>query len=386
MQSEQQAISPRILILVTGVGLVIALLLVELLFRGVMYLSKPVKWTDRPVGYFMPDPSRSLQERTVMGKNPGGLRVSVVGDSFTFGPNMQLADTFPKKLEGFLNLNNDGIPAEVLNRGHSGYSTVNEVEVVKKTLGESPDLVLLQITLNDAEPHILSAKERRELFEAPYLKSRFFRVWSSLGFLLGRLHNNKSRNAYIEYHSKFFFKEETLKAFQGAIHTMHEMCRNKGVPLAVILFPLFDFPIDERYPFTKVHSQIESVMKAQNLPFLDLRRAYQNIPHDRLQVIPGQDSHPNEIAHRIAAERLLAFLVQNKLVPQSNNPRIIYPQRRAHLGRRASQGRIWNLSLRPLQDPEYFQKQKHEKKRKKEERASNLLRNKSISNGSNSKH
>lgn len=313
----------------------------------------------------MPDPSRSLQERTVTGKKPGVFRVSVVGDSFTFGPNMQLADTFPKKLEGFLNLNNDGAPAEVLNRGHSGYSTVNEVDVVKKTLGESPDLVILEITLNDAEPHILSAKERRELFEAPYLSSKFFRVWSSLGFLLGRLHNNKSRNAYIEYHSKFFFKEETSQAFVGAIHSMHEMCKSKNVPMAVVLFPLFDFPINERYPFLKVHSQIESLVKAEKLPFLDLRAAYQSIPHERLQVIPGQDSHPNEIAHRIAAERLLAFLVQNNFVPQSNIPRMIYPQRRAHLGRRTTQGRVWNLSLGPLQDPNYFLKREQEKKANK---------------------
>ncbi len=384
MQSEQKAISPRILILVIGVGLIIALLMVELLFRAVTYLSKPVKWTDRPVGYFMPDPSRSLQEKTVIGKKPGVFRISVVGDSFTFGPNMQLADTFPKKMEGFLNLNSDGTPVEVLNRGHSGYSTVNEVEVVKKTLGESPDLILLEITLNDAEPHILSAKERRELFEAPYLRSPFFRVWSSLGFLLGRLHNNKSRNAYIEYHSKFFFKEETLHAFKAAIHSMHEMCRNKNVPMAVVLFPLFDFPINERYPFQKVHSQIESVVKAEKLPFLDLRAAYQNIPHDRLQVIPGQDSHPNEIAHRIAAERLLAFLIQNKLIPQSNIPRMIYPQRRAHLGRRTSQGRVWNLSLGPLQDPEYFLKRKQEMKGKRAERNSNPLRNKANNKSANS--
>jgi hypothetical protein len=45
----------------------------------------------------MPDPSRSQHERTVAPNKSGVFRVSVVGDSFTFGPNMQLVDTFPKR-------------------------------------------------------------------------------------------------------------------------------------------------------------------------------------------------------------------------------------------------------------------------------------------------
>jgi hypothetical protein len=36
-----------------------------------------------------------------------------------------------------------------------------------------------------------------------------------------------------------------------------------------------------------------------------------------MQVIPGVDRHPNEIAHRMAAERIYLWLEEQKLLPQS---------------------------------------------------------------------
>jgi hypothetical protein len=61
---------------------------------------------------------------------------------------------------------------------------------------------------------------------------------------------------------------------------------------------------------------------------IDLLRAYRNIPPERLQVIPGEDNHPNERAHRIAAEHLLAALVHDHLVPEAVAPTHLYPFRK----------------------------------------------------------
>ena len=42
------------------------------------------------------------------------------------------------------------------------------------------------------------------------------------------------------------------------------------------------------------------------------------IPDERLQIRPGVDGHPNEIAHRIAAESLYAWLEKEQLVLAEN--------------------------------------------------------------------
>lgn len=79
----------------------------------------------------------------------------MVGDSFSFAPQMQYDDSFSKRLERLLNANATDSPksprAEVINLGVPGHSTVHEVRTVEEALKLSPDLVLLQITLNDAE-------------------------------------------------------------------------------------------------------------------------------------------------------------------------------------------------------------------------------------------
>jgi hypothetical protein len=356
------------LLLVILVGVLLALLTLEGLFRAIRLLSTEPRWSDRPIGYFFPNTGNNLQEKRVTTKQLGTFRIAVVGDSFTFGPRMQLGDTFPKRLEGFLNLNDTAPPVEVLNRGHSGYSTVKEVGVVKDAIANGADVVLLQITLNDAEPHPLTKEERERVFEAPFLNSSFFKTWTSLHFLLMRVNNKLSHQKYIDYHTRFFFDEATYIPFRESISEMKRMADAHGVKLLSVLFPLFDFPFDESYPLKQAHQRIREVVEERGVPLLDLRGAYSGIPFERLQVVPGVDSHPNEIAHRIAAERILAFLARTKTVPEGNLPRRVYPERRAHFTKSTSVARVWQLSLRFLDNPD-GQKPRRTKSKKKRDHA-----------------
>lgn len=86
--------------------------------------------------------------------------------------------------------------------------------------------------------------------------------------------------------------------------------------------------LDESYPFHDVHQKIENLLERQSIPYLDLFEAYKNIPLDRLQLIPHQDFHPNEIAHRIAAEELYAWLSKEEFVPESLITPKLYRQRK----------------------------------------------------------
>jgi hypothetical protein len=59
-------------------------------------------------------------------------------------------------------------------------------------------------------------------------------------------------------------------------------------------------------------------MQQLGVPVLDLSAMYQGIPLERLQVIPGVDRHPNEIAHRMAAEKIYLWLESQEMIPEQH--------------------------------------------------------------------
>lgn len=360
--------SSKITFLIPVVGILVAVISIEGAFRLLSSLASPRPiWSDRPIGYLMPQNSITLQDESRAPKQRDTFRISVVGDSFTFGPNMQLDDTFPKRLGRMLQLqsktkNSQPNQIEVLNRGFSGYGTAQQVDEVKREAVEGADLIIHEITLNDAEPHMLSEKEKRKLFDAPHLRAPIFKVWSSLGFLLSRLQNSKTHSIYIDYHSKFFKEPESFERFKSSLQQMRDITQSNKIKFALLLFPLFDFKFDARYPLADVHQIIATAAQELQIPLLDLRGAYTYIPQERLQVIPGVDSHPNEIAHRIAAERLLAFLAQKHLVPEQFLPTTVYPQRRAIRTKPTTSNRVFELSLKPLENLDFKVRRKRKEK------------------------
>jgi hypothetical protein len=333
-------------LIIAVIGLCLSLLMVEVAFRFLQPGKKAKKWGDRPVGYFLPSNAQSLQGDLVEPKQEGTFRISVVGDSFTFAPHMQYQDAFPEKLERFLNLNRGATSVEVVNLGVSGAATTTEVALVRKALDISSDLVILEITLNDAEPKRLSPAEKAELYDAPYLSAGIFKVWRSLGFVAKRLHNSTTVSRYIDYHTMYFKDPVTFKRFDESLAAMKTAAQRASTPLVAVVFPLFDFPFDDRYPFGESHQIINSALEKNGIKSLDLRPFYQNIPPERLQVIPVADNHPNEIAHRIAAERLLAFLATNNLVPGDAVPTRVYQARVALRDKAVKRERIFGRSLR----------------------------------------
>lgn len=322
-------------------GLLCSALAVEVAFRFLSAGSRAARWNDRPYAYFLPSTAHSLQDADPEPKVPGTFRIAVVGDSFTFGPHMQLDDTFSKKLERMLNQNVGAPRVEVLNRGINGHSTENEVETVRQVVREQPDLLVLEITLNDAEPHILSDREREELFGAPWLRWKIFSVWRSLGFIAQRFHNSQTVRRYIKYHSNFFKEPATRERFDTSIRRIVSISKGANIPMIAMVFPLFDFRVDERYPFAETHQIIGDVLSKHGVRFVDLRGAYVGIPPERLQVIPGVDNHPNEIAHRIAAERLLAVMANSNLVPRESVPTRIFTKRTDRKSRSTPPEKVW---------------------------------------------
>lgn len=107
-----------------------------------------------------------------------------------------------------------------------------------------------------------------------------------------------------------------------------DFSRSKKIPAGVVIFPLFSFGMGDDYPFGEIHDILHRTLKEVGLPYVDLFPYYRNLDHTRLEVVPGRNPHPSEVAHRIAAEVLWLNLLESGYLPvKLENPRhrIAYP-------------------------------------------------------------
>ncbi len=299
-------------------GVFIALILIEIGYRVLISeLESPVVKTDRPKRYFYPEGVNDMRDFAYSHlKPPNTYRMFVVGDSFTFGTSLVFDDTFPKRLERIMNYRSSGPKVEVLNYGIPGYSSAHEVELVKRAVSRQADLIVVELTLNDAEMKPFHATY--PFFDEtgkPKLDSWIFQWWKSLKFIGTRLANAKSQQFFRQYYDDMYNKPENLQRFQNSFHVMKSLAEKSGSKFAVVIFPLFSHRLDAGYPFGKIHDKIHAILDAEKIQYLDLLGAFKNIPEGRLQIIPGDDAHPNEIAHRIATEKIYMWLQKKQIIP-----------------------------------------------------------------------
>jgi hypothetical protein len=308
----------------TVCGLVVALGFVELGVRALAPSApKGPKWSDRPEFYFRAPGAPTMQNYPYNPQKPSGtFRVAVVGDSFTFAPFMQFTDTFSYKLQQMLKVSGSQRNVEVINYGVPAYSTSHEIDTTKQAITEGADLIILQITLNDPEikahrPSGLTENmtDRFGPLKLKGVTKTLARHWKTLGFVLTRLHNSQTHQAYIDYFTGLFMEEKTWKPFTDAMGQLVGLARESKIPMVAVVFPLFGMPMDEKYPFYPIHTKVKDLMTSLQVPNLDVSDIYQGIPLEHLQVIPGVDRHPNEIAHRMAAEHIYLWLEGQKMIP-----------------------------------------------------------------------
>jgi lysophospholipase L1-like esterase len=309
-------------LLISLVGITGGLILVECTVRilQIKGVSLP-SWNDRPVFYFKDPKSQTLQDYNYDKKKPKDVyRIAVIGDSYSYAPYMQFSDSFPKVLERMLNLESKKKRAEIINFGVPGYSSNHEIGSLKEALTYNPDLILLQITLNDPEikPYTPTGIRYFDTFGQIKIegwKAKVVEYWKTLGVVLTRLHNKQTQEAYKNYFIDLFENKRTWSNFSLSIEEMVAIAKSKKIPFVAQIFPLFGLPLDESYPFFLCHKKTSELLQKLSVPYQDLFDLYKGIPLERLQVIPKIDRHPNEIAHRMAGESIYTWLLKQNLIP-----------------------------------------------------------------------
>lgn len=310
-------------IIASFLSVFITLFAIEIIFRFISVFSEPPpSWSTRPQFYFGAEENPELQNNAYQNPKPENeFRIAVIGDSYTYAPYMQFTDAFPAILERMLNLNKTEKKVRVINYGVPAYSTSHEIKSVEKALSEGADLILLQITLNDAElkPYTPTGlgnfQDKFGPFDPQGKLKLITTYWKSLRWILERLHNAKTFKAYSDYFNDLFMNQKTWKPFQDSLTAIFSKASASKVPVYSFVLPLFGVVINDEYPFHEITNKINASIKERNLPVTAFIDPFKNIPTEILQVIPGGDRHPNEIGHRIIAEELYLWLLKEKALP-----------------------------------------------------------------------
>ena len=273
----------------------------------------------RPTGYAPVDTKRrAMQPRNSRGyrdrerataKPPGVRRVVSLGDSFAWGASVEFEDAYPQRLERGLTRRRHET-WEVVNLALPGMNTVDQAaQLADEGMAYAPDVVLVGYVLNDSEDSQAAEARRAIEWSQPKGPPGLLDHSALARAVRGRLWATaENRRRVSGYRSMYADAAPGWAAARKALKTMGTLCRERGVPLVVAIFPLFGNPMDDGYPFPEVHAKVSEAAGEAGAKVVDLLPAYRGLRWELLVVDGVDDEHPNEIAHRIAAGVLLHAL------------------------------------------------------------------------------
>lgn len=294
---------------------------VRLLIPARHPLASSLPYFDRSRFRYQAEPGR---EHPWTCGDPAGLRVAVIGDSIAYGAGVLPYDRYGDRLEALLNLNQGVAPARVQTWAVPGSSTIQQLRLLEDALTQAPDLVILGICINDTEdwgrPEEFKGWRRDALPRPP---PRWMQSSRLLSWLHGKKEDLRTHQAHIQYYRNLYHEAYSgRRQFEQALARFRDACADAGVPLIAVRFPPLSWDLRrDRHPLKFVHEAQAAILAQTGIPTLDLWDVFEGKEHMRLEVIPGIDGHPNEIAHRLAAETLFRHLLETGVIDEAYRPR-----------------------------------------------------------------
>jgi len=253
-----------------------------------------------------------VRERTA-----GVCRILAVGDSFTFGDGIErVEDTWPRVAERALRA--AGRDCEVYNLGVPGTGTAFQRAMLdrRRVWAYRPDRLVLGFVLNDPEPpdanvtivprHLyppliplpgLDLQLTRRSYAYAWLRRSKNRLWERLGL----------KETYGDYVASLYDPGSPVwKSFVEEARGLVRDSARRGVPVTVAIFPMFASL--ENYPFEREHALAAGVFERAGADVVDLLPLFRGRSTEQLAVAPA-DAHPNELAQRLAGERIARHLL-----------------------------------------------------------------------------
>lgn len=254
-----------------------------------------------------------FRERELGPKAAGVVRVVLLGDSFTEGQGVKEGDTTARRLEALLNAGG-GRRWEVLNCARRGADFPSLHKMFEKVLPYAPDVVVHAMVLNDPE-RSKDFEARRGALDDWILERR--RLIAGSGPAAPGPFDSRLAALVRDRWEAWRVGRETTRWYldlygpanapgwartQDDLRDMDRQMRERGGRFLVASWPLL---VDlKSYPFTAADEAVAQFCAAAGIPRVDLRPALAAQPAPSLWVHPA-DHHPNEVAHRLAAEAIV---------------------------------------------------------------------------------
>ncbi len=290
-----------------------------------------------PRGYFGPDcsvehttNSRGFRGQllTSLPKRAGDFRIVFLGDSFTFGEGVHDADTYAQKTQEILNAKETASArhVECYNLGVGGYNVGNCELVLRQYVAyRGCDCVILKLDISDMEPPLFVYEQdgdKVHFKQSPrwfqYEGSAFIEEPPEGGIqhlhtvqLVWKAINTWRRNrAFLDYYRNLPHTEDWQKGL-AALESIGQHCRDREVPLYVLLFPL---PPSNyaHYPLQAERAVLKAAAAKQGTVIDLLPLLAQWDPRDTW--VHPTDYHPNEKIHALAAEQIAEAILRDGIL------------------------------------------------------------------------
>jgi hypothetical protein len=245
-------------------------------------------------------------------KPAGTYRIIGLGDSFAWGWGVanNRTTTF-KYLECWLNAAGQGKSFEVINCAQPAKS-VRYYESFVKEYGKKfdPDMFLILYNLNDSYlPHASMVVDKRTEMLMQEQKDPLSDVSLLYRFVKKRIVKRRVHNYTVGHIKDGYFgpdKDQRWGKAQENLIEIQRVCQEQGIELVVAIFPLL-FELEKNYPFKDEVEEIDRFLKSRQIKSVNLLPFFIGKKSFVLWSRPT-DSHPNKIAHRIAAEAIYRYL------------------------------------------------------------------------------
>lgn len=250
------------------------------------------------------------------------FRIVVVGDSFTWGDGVLAGDAYPRRLERLLWAADLPVRVEVHIISRPGWGSADEEAALRSRWHWlEPDLLVVGYVLNDPLPapgveneRLREPTKRRQ--PGPGLPSWLYRHSSLFDLVWDRLENTRQRRAFRDHYQQLHSPDQpSWKRARVALKRMADRAAADDIPAVLVIWPVFDFERWEDYAYADIHRTVRRVARRDGYRVLDLLPVYRGVEGSRLPVTPFTDAHPDELAHRLAAQEIARYLLAKGLVP-----------------------------------------------------------------------
>jgi hypothetical protein len=236
-------------------------------------------------------------------EKPGSTyRIVLIGDSVAEGRDVAPDSAFGRVLERSLNARGEDLRYEVILLARIGYSTSQELVLLEEeAFRYEPDFILWSYCLNDpADPVYHNANGALGAYHyRPHLQL----VALAKAFVFRARQKWRGRGCPAEFHA--FVDCAYRNEVDRSIERIGELARDRHVPLAFIIHPVFEDRTDfGGYSFAREHDRLYAKAVSCDLRAIDLLQAFHSYDPNALKVNRADyfdPWHMNETGHRVAA-------------------------------------------------------------------------------------